>query len=155
MYTCAHFLFTYAHYYNYTDNAILYMHYSIYIAKSPDFTIYAPIFACLLFVKCHAWKIAATCAHGWSLSFWQMFYTQENYRFLRMALMIYDAHVIYFHMDAARSVALDQSYFNHPDYSLVCCWISANLFDTTIIMPVGAPNVLRYVWVVIVLTWQP
>ena len=45
-----------------------------------------------------------------------MFYTQQHYRFLRMSLMVCDAHIIYFHMDAAKSVALGQSYFACLDY---------------------------------------
>ena len=35
---------------------------------------------------------------------------------LIMALVTYDTNIIHFHMDPARLVSLDQSYFMHNDY---------------------------------------
>ena len=43
----------------------------------------SPLLTCLLFVTGHALRIASTGAQGWSLSFWQMFYTQQHYRFFK------------------------------------------------------------------------
>ena len=58
-----------------------------------------------------------------------------------IALIIYDAHAIYFYMDPARLVVLSQS------YTMVCCWVWATLLHLPIITPLGAPNVWKYVWI--------
>ena len=39
--------------------------------------------------------------------------------FYRIALMIFDAHIINLHISVARSVALGQGYFSHCDYLVV------------------------------------
>ena len=64
-----------------------------------------------------------------------------------IALVIYDAHFIYIHMDHAWSVALGQSHFTHLDYLVICYWILATLLHPTIITPRGAPNIWRYAWI--------
>ena len=64
--------------------------------------------------------------------------------FLRMALMVYDTIIIHFHMDAARAVALGQSYFAHPYHLVVNSLTRATLLDPTVITQVGTPNVWGY-----------
>ena len=63
-----------------------------------------------------------------------------------MDLVIYDAHLMNYHMAPLWSATLGQSYFMHLDYLVICCWIWATLLHPTIITPVGALNVWRYVW---------
>ena len=49
-----------------------------------------------------------------------------------MALLMNDAHIIYYHMDALWSVGLEWSYFSHPDYFVVpmlgLCYCFVSIF---------------------------
>ena len=45
-----------------------------------------------------------------------------------MALVIYNAHIIHFHMDHSQSVILGQRYFAHHGYLVVHWWIWVTSF---------------------------
>ena len=64
-----------------------------------------------------------------------------------MDLVIYDAHIIHYHMDPLWLVTVVWSYFTHPDYLVIHCWIWATLLHPTIITPLGTQSVWRYVWI--------
>ena len=104
IHACA-FYYTYACHYKCINNALLHIQNSKYLYHYIPFLLMSMLlFACLLLATDYASKSVPMCAHGWSLSFWQMPYTQWHYRFLRIALVIYDADIIYFHMDTAQLV---------------------------------------------------
>ena len=49
-----------------------------------------------------------------------------------MVLHMNDEHIVYFHMDTTQSVGLVQTYFSHPEFLIVQCWIHATfLFPDT------------------------
>ena len=55
-----------------------------------------------------------------------------------MDLVIYDVHIIHYHMDPLWLVVLGQNYFVHLDYLVIHCLIKATLLHPTIITPVEA-----------------
>ena len=133
IHTYIHFLFTYAHHYNYIDNALLYTQYSKYLYY------YIPLLLMSIPPLCISTPCNRLCfkictyAGMWLVSLFGSCSILNNITyFLRIALMIYDAHIIHFHTYDAMSVALDQSYFANPDYLAVHCWIQATLLDSTI-----------------------
>ena len=44
-----------------------------------------------------------------------------------MALLMNDAYIMYHHMDSSLSVGLVQSYFSHPDYLALQCWVHTDV----------------------------
>ena len=54
-----------------------------------------------------------------------------------MALLINDNHILYCHMEAARSRMLGHSYFSNPDYLVVKAWICTILLHLDIKIYIG------------------
>ena len=65
-----------------------------------------------------------------------------------MHLVIYDTHIIHYHMNSLWSVALGESYFAHPDCLVIYWWIWATLLFPTYSTPGGAKclEVCSIVW---------
>ena len=82
-------------------------------------------------------------AHGLSLIIWWMLHTHCNNMIVIMALVIYNAHIIHFHMDHSPSVTLGQRYFAHNDYLVVYCWTWVTILHLIIITLVGGTKCLE------------
>ena len=81
-------------------------------------------------------------------------HTQQDIDHITMALIFNNAHIIYYHMDVTWSMGLVQTYFTHPDYFVVQCWVCVTyLFPDTVSQmgPIGISIVMlsssQGVWV--------
>ena len=54
-----------------------------------------------------------------------------------MALLSNSDHIIYYHIDVLWSMGLTPTYFTHPDYLVVHCWIDATYLSPSTINQTG------------------
>ena len=54
-----------------------------------------------------------------------------------MVLMFNSDHIIYYYMDATRSVGLVKTYFTHPDYLVVQYWTHATYLSPAVLNQTG------------------
>ena len=60
-----------------------------------------------------------------------------------MTLGIFDAHIIHYNMNPLLLVALGHSYYAHPSYRIIWCWMWATLLHLTSVIPVGSTKCLE------------
>ena len=67
-------------------------------------------------------------------------HTQWDSDWLTMALVLNNDHIIYYHMDALLSVGLAWTYFAHPDYLVVQCWVHCTYLSPDTVNQILASN---------------
>ena len=55
-----------------------------------------------------------------------------------MTLAFNSDHTLYYPMDTIRSVGLAWTYFTHPDYLVVLCWVCVTYLSLDTIDPIGS-----------------
>ena len=139
----------------YIHIALLYMHITCLYHYILLLVMSKPYFTCLWFTVWHALNLLpmnaynmihiilshiklTTCACTWFVSgcLTDALYWSGKTDFDRGPCH-YDTHIIHYNnMNLLLLVALDQSYFAHPDYLVICCWIWATLLHLINITPV-------------------